>query len=136
MQKLKKILQTACEILELIAALTVLAGLITAVISLLKNNIHTFPALFDDITVFRHYLEEIFNLVIGIEFLEMLCRPNADNVIQVLVFLVARHMIVGDTTPYEDLVSVVSIVLLYLLRKYLHNTKKGAADKGGSASLD
>ncbi|MCI9123802.1 MAG: hypothetical protein HFH35_06965 [Eubacterium sp.] len=130
MHKLKKLLQIACEILELIAAGFVLIGLVLSVLSLLKNAGSLFPALLDDISVFRHYLEEIFILVIGIEFLEMLCRPNADNVIQVLVFLVARHMIVGDTSPYEDLVSVISIVLLQILRKYLHaDSKKTKSDR-------
>lgn len=124
MHKIKKFLQYFCEMLELIAAFFVLVGIIISVLSLLKNDIATFGALMDDISVFRHYLEEIFIIVIGIEFLEMLCRPNADNVIQVLIFLVARHMIVGETTPYEDFVSVISIVILCLLRKYLHGSLK------------
>lgn len=124
MHKIKKILQHFCEMLELIAAFFVLAGIIVSILSLLKNDSETFRALFKDISVFRHYLEEIFVIVIGIEFLEMLCRPNADNVIQVLIFLVARHMIVGETTPYEDFVSVISIAVLFLLRRYLHGVFK------------
>ena len=62
-------------------------------------------------------------LVIGIEFLQMLCRPNADNVMEILIFLVARHMIVGTTTTFEDFVSVISVSLLCVLRRYLHNLK-------------
>ena len=58
-------------------------------------------------------------LVIGIEFLGMLCRPSSENVIEVLIFLVARHMIVGDTTPYQDFVSVISVALLCVVRRYL-----------------
>ncbi len=120
MHKMKKVLQYFCEMLELIAAFFVLIGIVISILSLLKDYFSTFQALIDDISIFRHYLEEIFIIVIGIEFLEMLCRPNADNVIQVLIFLVARHMIVGETSPYEDFVSVISIVLLCLLRRYLH----------------
>lgn len=120
MHKMKKVLQYFCEMLELIAAFFVLVGIVISILSLLKDYFSTFQALIDDISIFRHYLEEIFMIVIGIEFLEMLCRPNADNVIQVLIFLVARHMIVGETSPYEDFVSVISIVLLCLLRRYLH----------------
>ena len=120
MHKMKKVLQYFCEMLELIASFFVLIGIVISILSLLKDYFSTFQALIDDISIFRHYLEEIFIIVIGIEFLEMLCRPNADNVIQVLIFLVARHMIVGETSPYEDFVSVISIVLLCLLRRYLH----------------
>ncbi len=133
MHKIKTFLQHFCEILELVAAFFVLCGLVISILSLLKNDSATFAALLKDISVFRHYLEEIFIIVIGIEFLEMLCRPNADNVIQVLIFLVARHMIVGETTPYEDFVSVISIAILCLLRKYLHGSFK--KDKTEQTSL-
>ncbi len=63
-------------------------------------------------------------IVIGIEFLQMLCRPNSDNVMEVLIFLVARHMILGDTTPVDDFVSVISVGILCALRRYLHVTRK------------
>ena len=133
MHKMKKVLQYFCEMLELIAAFFVLIGIVISILSLLKDYFSTFQALIDDISIFRHYLEEIFIIVIGIEFLEMLCRPNADNVIQVLIFLVARHMIVGETSPYEDFVSVISIVLLCLLRRYLHLSYR--KDKFHTAAL-
>ena len=68
-------------------------------------------------------------LVIGIEFLEMLCRPSSENVIEVLIFLVARHMIVGDTTPYQDFVSVISVALLCVVRRYLRITEEDRKEK-------
>ena len=108
-------------------------GIITAIIGLLKDDIRLFEELLHDMTAFRHYLEKIFVLVIGIEFLEMLCHPNSDNVIRVLIFLVARHMIVGETSPYEDFVSVLSIAVLFILRKYMHSDDKSG--KNNSADL-
>ncbi len=124
MKKFVKSLQNICRVLELIVALFVLGGIVLAIMSLLKDDIKIFQELLNDITVFRHYLEKVFIIVIGIEFLEMLCHPNSDNVIQVLIFLVARHMIVETTTPYEDLVSVISVTMLFLLRRYLHISNK------------
>ncbi len=124
MKKIVKGLQQICRILELVVAVFVLIGIITAIISLLKDDIQIFGELLEDMTSFRHYLEKIFVLVIGIEFLEMLCHPTSDSVIQVLIFLVARHMIVGETTPFEDFISVLSIAVLFILRKYMHNGEK------------
>lgn len=118
MGKFKKYVQMICEGLELIAAVLVLIGILLSVCSLVKD-FEIFGELLNDISAFRHYLEQVFSLVIGIEFLQMLCRPNSDNVIEVLIFLVARHMIVGDTTPYQDFVSVISVALLCVLRRYL-----------------
>ena len=119
MGKVKKYIQAICEILEMLAAGLVLLGIVLSMIGILKN-LPAFRALLMDVTAFRHYLEGIFLIVIGIEFLEMLCRPNSDNILEVLIFLVARHMIVGETTPYMDFVSVISVGLLCFLRRYLH----------------
>lgn len=134
MKKVVKVLQQICRILELVVAVFVLLGIIMAIISLLKDDIKLFEELLNDMTVFRHYLEKIFVLVIGIEFLEMLCHPNSDNVIQVLIFLVARHMIVGETTPYEDFVSVSSIAVLFVLRKYMHSGGKQSKNQTDTGS--
>lgn len=135
MKKIVKGLQQICRILELVVAVFVLIGIITAIISLLKDDIRIFEELMNDMTTFRHYLEKIFVLVIGIEFLEMLCHPNSDNVIQVLIFLVARHMIVGETSPFEDFVSVLSIAVLFVLRKYMHNGDKKGKQKAEAADV-
>ncbi|MDE7017541.1 MAG: hypothetical protein K2P65_08205 [Lachnospiraceae bacterium] len=122
MQKFKKAIQKISAILEQFVALMVLAGILLTIGSLLKD-FAIFRALLDDVSVFQAYLEDIFMIVIGIEFLQMLCRPNSDNIMEVLIFLVARHMIVSETTPFEDFVSVISIILLCVLRRYLHNTR-------------
>lgn len=126
--KYKKIMLVICDILEMAAALLVLGGILLSTYSLLKN-FDVFFELLDDMSLFKDYLAKIFILVIGIEFLQMLCRPNADNIIEVLLFLVARHMIVYDTTTLEDFVSVISIAILCVLRRYLHTVEKKAKNE-------
>lgn len=42
---------------------------------------------------------------------------------ETLIFLVARHMIINSTTPLEDLLSTISIVILCLVRRYLKSTR-------------
>lgn len=124
MEKVLKYIQRVCEAFELLAAALVLIGIALSVYSLLKDFTFFLPLLeLGDVTAFREYMEKIFIIVIGIEFVGMLCRPTSDNVLEVLIFLVARHTIVGDTTPYEDFVSVISIAILCILRWYLHEAK-------------
>ena len=122
MEKIKKGIHRICEVLELLAAGLVLIGILFSAFSLLRQG-QTFQQLLQDTSGFIHYLEQVLMLVIGIEFLQMLCRPNADNVMEILIFLVARHMIVGTTTTFEDFVSLISVTLLFVLRRYLHNLK-------------
>lgn len=72
---------------------------------------------------FLTYLDAVFNVVIGIEFMKMLCKPSSANIIEVLIFLIARHMIVTSTTPVEDLLSVLSIGVLFIFRRFMLMTK-------------
>ena len=93
----KKWVTELCHILELIAAIFVFIAVVIALIALIPHLV-----------------------VIGVEFLKMLCRPTADNVLETIIFLVARHMIVvTTTTPLDDLISTISIVLLCFVRRYL-----------------
>ena len=75
------------------------------------------------------FLEEVFAVVIGIEFLKMLCKPNSANVLETIIFLVARHMIIASATPLENLFSVVAIVLLILAKRYLSMMLKKEAQE-------
>lgn len=123
MDRYKRSIQKLCEALEMAVALVVLAGILMTIFSLL-SDFEIFRSMLGDTAGFKEFLEDIFVVVIGIEFLQMLCKPNSDNVMEVLIFLVARHMIIGDTSPYEDFISVISVGLLCLVRRYLHVTKE------------
>lgn len=132
-KRLKAAVHIICDVLEMIAAVLMLVGILFATFSLV-TNVDIFRQLLSDTSSFRGYMDQIFMLVIGIEFLVMLCRPNSENVIEVLIFLVARHMIVGETTPYQDFVSVVSVALLCVVRRYLRiNNEKRDEKKASSA---
>ena len=94
MEKIIKNVQKFCEIVELVAAALVVVGIVLSTIGLFKD-FTIFQHMLDDTTVFKEYLERVLMIVIGIEFVGMLCRPSSDNVLEMLIFLVARHTIVG-----------------------------------------
>ena len=52
-----------------------------------------------------------------------LCKPSSQNIMEVLIFLIARHMIVQKTSALEDLLSVVSIGILFFFRRFMLATK-------------
>lgn len=118
MGKLEELIQKICRILELIVAMFVLIGIILTLFGFFRNYT-IFYELSGSTDTLKQYLDRIFMIVIGIEFLQMLCRPSSDNVIEVIIFLAARHMIVSNTSSYQDFMSVISIVILCLVRQYL-----------------
>ena len=135
LDKMRKFIQSICVLLDLAAAILVLVAILLSIASIVRD-ITVFQRLLTDTSEFKRYLEQIFMIVIGIEFLGMLCRPNSENVIEVLIFLVARHMIVGDTTPYQDFVSVISVALLCVVRRYLRVAGEKQKEKNKEADSE
>lgn len=120
-KRIKKIFTTVCDILELVVAVIVAVGVVLAMLTLIPE---LGGMLAGEAGALTPFLEQVFTVVIGVEFLKMLCRPNSDNVLETIIFLVARHMIVNSTTPLEDLLSTISIVLLCLVRRYLKRDRE------------
>lgn len=121
--KCNKTLLKVCDILEIIFSVFVGLGIVATVVTfILPQTLNLFSTQ-TTTEEFMAYLSIIFNVVIGLEFMKMLCKPNSDNVIEVLEFLVARHMIMEDHTAQDMFLSILSICLLFLLRRLLHIIK-------------
>lgn len=65
------------------------------------------------------FLSSCFNLIIGIELSKMLLKHSIATVIEVLVFAIARQMIVEHPTPIGTLISILGLTMLFVIRKYL-----------------
>ena len=68
---------------------------------------------------FSNYLSASFSLIIGIEFIKMLSKHTPETVIEVLLFAIARHLIVEHGSSLENLIGIASIAALFAIRKYL-----------------
>ena len=69
-------------------------------------------------TLFK-ILDKAIILAIGAEFIKMLCKHTPETVIEVLAFALARQLIVGHTTPVENLITVLAIAILFAVRRFL-----------------
>ena len=67
----------------------------------------------------NQFLKYMFDIIIGIELLKMLCRHDLDSVVEVLLFSVAREMIIEHMPIYFTLVGIIAISILFLIRKFL-----------------
>lgn len=122
-EKARKVIQRVCDIIELLVAVAVGLGLIYSVIIYIPFGLELLTRS-GDTTEFLVFLEDMFNIVVGIEFIKMLCKPSSDNVIEVLVFLVARHMIIGSSSASDIFLSVLSVALLYAVRYALRRVRR------------
>lgn len=120
-KKIQRITNIICDSLELIISAIVILALIISAISYLPVIKDLFNKTGNS-EEFLIFLEQIFNYVVGIEFIKLLCKPNTENTFEVLIFLVAKHMIIGHKTALDMFLSVISISILCVIRRLL-NTK-------------
>lgn len=122
---IRSVSQKICDVLEWVLAIIVCIGIVITIIRFVPG-ILTFASGSATPEAFLSFLEEVFTIVVGVEFLKMLCKPSSDNVIEVLIFLVTRHMIIGATSSLEDLFSIIGIALLFVVRRHLRKAKAQA----------
>ncbi|MCI8484247.1 MAG: hypothetical protein HFH41_07900 [Lachnospiraceae bacterium] len=118
LQKTRHTLYESCNFLELLMALVVLIAILAACFSLGNSFFIYWNDKYSN-GAFLTFVGHVFNILIGIEFLKMLCQPSEDTVLEVLIFLVARHMILEPTTAVENLISILSIGILFAIKKYI-----------------
>ena len=64
-------------------------------------------------------LDDAIILAIGAELIKMFCKHTPETVIEFLAFALARQLIVGHAKPFENLITVISIAVLFAVRRFL-----------------
>ena len=113
LEKVREYVKVACDIIEFIVAILTLVAIVIVTIRAVPSLLGVIATPGTDSLM--TFLQEIFVIIIAIEFIKMLCKPNASNVIEVLVFVVSRHMIISESTPLQDLLSIVGVAILLFM---------------------
>lgn len=85
----------------------------------LITQIFEMPFVEDVNTYFSDFLGNALNLVIGLEFIKMLNSHNPELVIDVLIYAIARSLVVQHPDTLEILLGVISITILFIVRKFV-----------------
>ena len=122
LEKLKQGYANLSEWLEHIMAAIVLIAIVIAICSLWAQ-FKQFLQTRSESGAFLKYMASVFDIVIGIEFFKLLCKPRKDTMLEVLMFVIARHMIIENTTAFENLLSIVAISILIIVDRYFLKSK-------------
>lgn len=68
---------------------------------------------------YNDLLDTCFNLIIGVELIRMMYQHTPDTVFEVLLFAIARHIIMDHSSIWSSLVGVCAIAVLFATRKFL-----------------
>ena len=75
-----------------------------------------------DTDFFTTFLSQALSLVVGVEFVKMLCTHTSETVIEILLFAISRQMIVEHLSATETILGVGAIAGLFAVRKCLFCT--------------
>ena len=84
----------------------------------------------------RTFLERSLDIVIGIEFIKMLAKHSPGSSLEVLLYAIARHLVVGHDSAVENLLSVGAIALIFIVRKFFFVSSFGAHLPDGHPAPD
>lgn len=124
----------ASSLLEILLAGLVLIGLLFSAVPLIR----WMPGLLIDgnEAEIRTFLERSLDIVIGIEFIKMLAKHSPGSSLEVLLYAIARHMVVGHDSALENLLSVCAIALIFIVRKFFFVPAFGAHLPDGNPAPD
>ena len=137
-ERLKHILRDQvaefASLLEVIISVLVLTGLVISSVPVAREMLSLWQSGSTD--AFQTFLGHAFNLVIGIEFIKMLAKHSPGSALEVLLYAIARNMILGHGTAAENLLGVVAIGLIFVIRKFLFVPSFGATLPDGEPAQD
>ena len=132
--ELRNFIIQSSTLLEISLSGLVLIGLLISIVPLIQ----WMPGLFidgNDVEI-RTFLERALDIVIGIEFIKMLAKHSPGSSLEVLLYAIARHMVIGHESAFENLLSVAAIALIFVVRKFFFVPAFGAHLPDGNPAPD
>lgn len=70
-------------------------------------------------TYLQSFLNQAMSIAIGVELIKMLSKHTSGTIIEVLLFAIARQIVVAHGSAKDSLLSVIALAILFATRKYL-----------------
>ncbi len=133
-EKVKRLNVKIPDYIEVIISLIIIVAVIVGVINLVLQILNI--SFQEDLSIFFFkFLGDALNLIIGLELIKMLTGHSAYLVVEVLIYVIARLLVVNHPEALNMLLGVVSIAILFAVRKYLF-IETDCKKKGSQASQD
>ena len=113
-------------VLELVIAVFIL---IVTVVQMVLTGKESLTSLLAGQFNLDQFLAGAMNIIVGLEFMKMLILHTPRAVTDVLLFAIARQLVVSHSTPTDTLIGVSAVALIFVIKKFLH-TKEDSAVPG------
>jgi len=101
---------------EVVIAALILVALLVATVKIILY----FPVLWsaDGTEGFTEIIGYFFTVIIGIEIIHMLSKHTPGSALEVVLFCIARYIIVSEGSGLDKLLAVAAIGVIFVIRKY------------------
>ena len=114
-------------VLELVVAVVILAVTLVELFLVGENTLRELLAGRFDLDGF---FVSAMTVVVGVEFVKMLLLHSPRAVTDVLLFAIARQLVVSHTTSLETLLGVAAVALIFVIKKFLHTQEDDGSAAG------
>ena len=134
-EKFSSLMFKIIQIFEMIVAIFITMVIIFILYNLISQiiNADIFQMSSSD---FSAFLASALSLVVGLEFVKLLCQHTPENLIEVLMLAISRQMVVEHLNTFQMLLGVFSIVALLAAKKYLTNMTNNKIIKSKSENAE
>lgn len=138
-QKIIKRIEFFIYLVEVFICIIILAAVICGIPDLLRYVATVLKE--KDVIASYHSLNEFFKhallLVVGIELIEMIISRSHESILTLILFVIARKMLVYSGDMFDILISSISIAIIFLIIKFIAKDENLIAklDKTFSASV-
>ena len=114
-------------VLELVVAVVILAVTLVELFLVGENTLRELLAGRFDLDGF---FVSAMTIVVGVEFVKMLLLHSPRAVTDVLLFAIARQLVVSHTSSVDTLLGVAAVALIFVIKKFLHTQEDDGSAAG------
>lgn len=121
------------RIVEIALAAVVVLGVVLTIIDIVSSNALQnleFQYGYFSYKTFQEFLAFVLILVVGLELAIMLVKHTAESVVEVILYAVARKMLIYNTSSVEILLGVITLAILYGIKIYMLKDNNDKIRKG------
>lgn len=137
--KMHRILSTAADYIEITISILIILLVIVFVLRLASEMYTTVVDMFVHKTAnisFDEIISLIFELIIGIELVKMLSNHNTKTTLKLLLFVLARQLLLNHLSASTSLLTIVSVAIIFVIKRFLIKPSAKSAKKRVAASAD
>jgi hypothetical protein len=119
-EKIKTRIRKVTFYLEFILALFIIAAVVIGMVDLIRYLVlilATNPI--DTYELFQKFLGHVLLMVVGVELVIMLVYHSPSSVIEVLLYAVARKLLIGNAGMTDFAMGILAIAAIFAIRKFL-----------------